>query len=157
MAQLRGCHFPEARLYHPASQLWAEPEGDGVWRIGVTEFGVALAGEIILFTAKPPGVRLAAGRSFGLLEAGKTVFPVKTPFDATLVDADESLEHDGRSMNRDANGTWLVRLQATCEGPPACLLPWHEAAAAIEAEMHRYRFIHRDDFKPGLEDRPGGV
>ncbi|MCB1956700.1 MAG: hypothetical protein KDG55_13545 [Rhodocyclaceae bacterium] len=157
MAELRGCQFPESHLYHPASHLWFVPEGDDLFRVGVTEFGVAIAGEIILFTAKPPGVRLAAGRSFGLLEAGKTVFPVKTPFDAILVEAHEALERDGRPMNRDANGTWLVRLKATDGGIPGCLLGWPAAARAVEAEMHRYRFEHRDDFKPSLEDRPGGV
>ena len=157
MAELRGCQFPQDRLYHPPSHLWFVPEGEGVFRVGVTEFGVAIAGEIILFTAKPAGVRLARGRSFGLLEAGKTVFPVKTPFDCTLLEADEALEYDGRAMNRDANGTWLARLRSEGEELPSCLIRWPEAAAAIEAEMIRYRFEQLDDFKPGLEDRPGGV
>jgi glycine cleavage system H protein len=80
MALLRGCDFPDTLLYHPDSHLWFAPAGDGLYRVGVTQFGIALSGEILLFTPKPVGALMDAGRSFGLLEAGKTVFPVKTPF-----------------------------------------------------------------------------
>ena len=66
MAQLRGCDFPDDLLYHPDSHLWFAPQGGARYRVGVTQFGIALSGEILLFTPKPMGVTLDAGRGFGL-------------------------------------------------------------------------------------------
>ena len=99
MPQLRGCDFPDALLYHPDSHLWFAPLGEDRYRVGVTRFGVALSGEILLFTPKPTGATVDAGRGFGLLEAGKTVFPVKTPFNARLVRANDALDPSARAMN----------------------------------------------------------
>ena len=76
MAELRGCSYPEDLRYDAANHLWFTAEADDIWRVGVTPFGIAIAGEILLFTAKPAGRALSAGRAFGLLDAGKTVFPV---------------------------------------------------------------------------------
>ena len=112
MAQLRGCEFPDDLLYHPDSHLWFAPLEGGRYQVGVTRFGIALSGEILLFTPKPCGVELDAGRGFGLLEAGKTVFPVKTPFAARLVQANADLDPSARAMNRAPYTAWLVELQA---------------------------------------------
>ena len=65
MALLRGCDFPDALLYHPDSHLWFVPAGDSLYRVGVTQLGIALSGEILLFTPKPVGASCDAGRSFG--------------------------------------------------------------------------------------------
>ena len=107
MALLRGCDFPDALLYHPDSHLWFVPAGDSLYRVGVTQLGIALSGEILLFTPKPLGAHCDAGRSFGLLEAGKTVFPVKTPFAARLIEANPALDPSARSMNREPFAAWL--------------------------------------------------
>jgi len=154
MAELRGCDFPDDLLYDADTHLWFAPEAEGVYRVGVTPFGVAIAGEILLFTAKPAGVRLAAGRSFGLLEAGKTVFPVKTPLAIELLEANPALERSARAMNRDAYGCWLVRVRA--DAAAAVLQGWPAARAAIERQMALWRFAHLDGFvAPALEGRAG--
>jgi glycine cleavage system H protein len=53
MALLRGCDFPDTLLYHPDSHLWFAPAGDSLYRVGVTQFGIALSGEILLFCPSP--------------------------------------------------------------------------------------------------------
>ncbi|MBN8441098.1 MAG: hypothetical protein J0M28_05255 [Thauera sp.] len=156
MAELRGCDFPDHLLYDADTHLWFEPEGDGVYRVGVTPFGVAIAGEILLFTAKPAGVRLAPGRSFGLLEAGKTVFPVKTPLAIELLTANPALEGSARAMNHDAYGCWLARVRADAAEVAAVLQGWPVARAAIERQMVLWRFEDRAGFvAPAFEGRAG--
>lgn len=145
MPLLRSCPFPADLLYHPESHLWFATQGEGRYRVGVTRFGLALAGEILLFTPKPLGVELAAGRGFGLLEAGKTVFPVKTPFAARLVDANPRLDPSAREMNLDPFAAWLVELAALAP-PPDVLLPWEAARPEIERIMERYAFRDLADF-----------
>ncbi|MCW5580839.1 MAG: hypothetical protein KIS72_05840 [Luteimonas sp.] len=100
MPNLRGCDFPADLLYHPDSHLWFAPLGGSRYRVGISRFGVALAGEILLFTPKPTGVELAAGRGFGLLEAGKTVFAVRTPIAARVACANPALDPSARAQPR---------------------------------------------------------
>ncbi len=149
MAELRGCVFPEDLLYHPETHLWFAPEGEGCYRVGVTPFGVAIAGEILLFTAKPEGLQLTAGRAFGLLEAGKTVFPVKTPVAAELLGGNPALADSAAAMNVDAYAAWLVRLRVAAP-EPGVLLPWAAARAGIEAQMELWRFDELASFQAPL-------
>jgi glycine cleavage system H protein len=150
MVDVRGCDFPADLHYHPGSHLWFAAEGDGIWRVGVTPFGVAIAGEILLFTSKPAGRKLAAGRAFGLLEAGKTVFAVKTPLAADLLDSNPALAHGAGRMNVDAYAAWLVKLRLDPAQVEQSLLPWPQARAEIEAQMDLWRFEQLADFRPPL-------
>lgn len=150
MPQLRGCDFPDALLYHPESHLWFAPLGEDRYRVGVSHFGIALSGEILLFTPKPTGVELDAGRGFGLLEAGKTVFPVKTPFAARLVQANADLDPSARAMNRTPFTAWLVELQVLQPLADDLLLPWPQAAGPLTAIMERYAFRDLADFSAPL-------
>ncbi len=150
MPQLRGCPFPDDLLYEPDSHLWFAAVGDARYRVGVTRLGIALSGEILLFTPKPVGARLDAGRGFGLLEAGKTVFPVKTPFAARLVDANPALDPSARAINLHPFESWLVELEATAPLPAGVLLPWSAAAPQIERIMERYAFRDLADFATPL-------
>jgi glycine cleavage system H protein len=150
MAELRGCRFPEDLRYDPANHLWFAAEADDVWRVGVTPFGVAIAGEILLFTPKPARRTLTAGRAFGLLEAGKTVFPVKTPVDATLVEGNEALSSSAAQMNTDAYAAWLVRLRIAPADATSHLLSWEKARAGITAQMDLWRFDDLQGFQAPL-------
>lgn len=150
MAELRGCRFPEDLRYDPANHLWFAAEADDVWRVGVTPFGVAIAGEILLFTPKPARRTLTAGRAFGLLEAGKTVFPVKTPVDATLVEGNDALSHSAAQMNTDAYAAWLVRLRIAPADATSHLLSWEEARAGITVQMDLWRFDDLQGFQAPL-------
>ena len=96
------------------------------------------------------GARLDAGRGFGLLEAGKTVFPVKTPFAARLVDANPALDPSARAINLHPFESWLVELEATAPLPAGVLLPWSAAAPQIERIMERYAFRDLADFATPL-------
>jgi len=150
MSMLRGCEFPDELFYHPESHLWCAPVGAGRYRIGVTRFGVALSGEILLFTPKPAGVELTTGRGFGLLEAGKTVFAVKTPFAARVVCANPALDPSARALNREPFAAWMVELETLGPLPDGLLLDWPAARPQIERIMDRYAFRDLADFAAPL-------
>lgn len=150
MAELRGCSYPEDLRYDAANHLWFAAESDDIWRVGVTPFGIAIAGEILLFTAKPAPRALNAGRAFGLLEAGKTVFPVKTPLDAELMEGNEALADSAALMNTAPYAAWLVRLRIPALDAAAHLLDWSAARIAITAQMDLWRFDDLHSFRPPL-------
>lgn len=99
---------PDGLLYDTRHDMWVQFEGDEV-RIGITAFGVFLAGEIIAFTGKPKGAEVACGRGLGTVESAKTVLAVHAPCSFTLNEVNEALEERPGPINRDPHASWLVR------------------------------------------------
>ena len=103
---------PDDRLYDPRHDMWVQRAGDEVL-IGITGFGVFLAGEIIAFTGKPKGAEVAKGRGLGTVESAKTVLAVHAPCSLRLNEVNEALEERPAPINRRPHDAWLVRGTAT--------------------------------------------
>lgn len=99
---------PDGLLYDTRHDMWVRADGEAV-SIGITAFGVFLAGEIIAFTAKPRGAEIDAGRGLGTVESAKTVLAVHAPCAFTLTEANEALEERPAPINIDPYAAWLVR------------------------------------------------
>ena len=138
------------RRIKPFEKIPHRPEIQQPFQTIQPPFGIAIAGEILLFTAKPAPRALSAGRAFGLLEAGKTVFPVKTPLDAELVEGNAALADSASLMNTDPYAAWLVRLRIPALDAAAHLLDWSAARIAITAQMDLWRFDDLHSFRPPL-------
>lgn len=100
--------IPDDRLYDTRHDMWVQYEGDEL-RIGITAFGVFLAGEIIAFTGKPKGADVDYGRGLGTVESAKTVLAVHAPCSFTLLEVNEALEERPGPINREPHAAWLVR------------------------------------------------
>ncbi len=100
---------PDGLLYDTDHDVWVRCDGDEML-IGITAFGVFLAGEIIAFTAKPRGAEIARGRGLGTVESRKTVLAVHSPISFTLLDMNEALEERPAPINTDPYAAWLVRV-----------------------------------------------
>lgn len=123
---------PDGLLYDPRYDMWVRRDGDAVL-IGITAFGVFLAGEVIAFTAKPRGAEVARGRGLGTIESRKTVLAVHSPLAFTLLDMNEALEERPAPINTDPYAAWLVR------GRP---LAWAtDAADLVDAAAYRAHIL----------------
>lgn len=100
--------IPDDLLYDTRYDMWVRREGDAVV-IGITSFGVFLAGEIIAFTGKPKGAEIDYGRGLDTAESCKTVLAVHAPCAFTLVGSNEALEERPAPINADPYASWLVR------------------------------------------------
>lgn len=119
---------PEGFLYDPRYDMWVQKDGDTVL-IGITSFGVFLAGEIIAFTGKPKGAEVDYGRGLGTVESAKTVLAVHAPLAFSLVEVNEALEEQPGPINHQPYAAWLVR------GTP---LHWLEdSARLVDAAAYR--------------------
>lgn len=151
MSELRGCSFPDDLLYWPENHLWFRRDGDGLLTVGITPLGLALSGEIILYSPKPLGVELDPGRSFALLEAGKTVFPIKTPLTVRMAAANPALDPVATPLNKDPYGVWLARLAPLkWDEEQGALQPFSAARAEFERIMDVYAFSDPASFTPPL-------
>ena len=123
---------PDDRLYDPRHDMWVQRDGDEVL-VGITAFGVFLAGEIIAFTGKPKGAEIASGRGIGTVESAKTVLAVHAPCSFTLHEVNEALEERPGPINREPHASWLVR------GMPT---DWaNDAAQLVDAAAYRAHIL----------------
>jgi len=114
--------IPTDRLYDTRYDMWVQRAGERVV-VGVTSFGVFLAGELIAFTAKPRGAQVELGRGIGTVESSKTVMAVHSPLSLLVDEINEVAEEHPRVINTDPYvAGWMVR------GRP---LAWENERAAL--------------------------
>jgi glycine cleavage system H protein len=112
MVTHEGFDFPDD-LYYTDDQIWMKKEGDKV-KIGMTSFGVDLAGKIKFVRLRPAGKDIDAGRSIGTLESGKWTGPVKAPVSGTITEVNEALKDNPGVLNEDPYGKgWIAVLTPT--------------------------------------------
>lgn len=99
---------PDGFFYDTRYDMWVQRDGASV-TIGITSFGVFLAGEIIAFTGKPKGAQVDFGRGLGTVESAKTVLAVHAPIAFVLDEVNETLEERPGPINRQPYAAWLVR------------------------------------------------
>ena len=146
MAEIRGCVFPDELFYDLDLNLWFRPVDDMCFDVGITPFGHALSGDLYMFNPKPVGREIESSRAFALVEAAKTVLPVRTPFTARILRINTEPELKPSLINRDPLGTWLVTLcPSQQEEAHATLL---RGAAVIERanqlmDLHHFESLDR--------------
>lgn len=112
MVEVENFSFPDD-MYYTDDQIWMKKEGDKV-RIGMTSFGVDLAGKIKFVRLRPAGKAIDAGRSIGTLESGKWTGPVKAPVSGTIAEVNEGLKDNPGILNEDPYGKgWIAVLEPT--------------------------------------------
>lgn len=123
---------PDGDLYDCNYDMWVRREGDEVI-VGITRFGVFLAGEIIAFTGKPKGAVIEYGRGLGTMESAKTVLAVHSPLSLILHEVNEALEERPAPINLDPHQHWLIRGIAT---------DWEkESRQLVDAESYRQHIL----------------
>ncbi|TAN55542.1 MAG: glycine cleavage system protein H [Rhodospirillales bacterium] len=104
---------PADRLYDAAGYLWFKPEGEGVFRVGITADGIKTVGILVACMPKRLDGRVEANRSLATIESGKWVGAVRSPFAGDVVESNEELIDHPETVNRDPFGQgWLVAIKA---------------------------------------------
>lgn len=141
MATVRGCRFPEDRLYDVPHHVWYLPLGDGLVRAGMTPVGVALAREVLIFTPKRVGRPVEAGRAMATVESAKWVGSVRAGFAARVEAVNEALARGAAVVNRDCYGEgWLLVLRPAAEDWQGALTPGAEVERVYADWMEREGF-----------------
>jgi len=131
--------FPDD-LYYDREHNWARVEGQTVTQ-GVTDFGQALAGEIIYAEAPRVGREVKQGEPFTSMESGKWVGRIKAIVGGRIIAANEELEFDATVINRDPYGAgWLAKIALADPKDLQTLLRASDPAFAelIAAERKKY-------------------
>ncbi len=118
MARYEEIFLPDEFYYDKKDHLWAKlEEATGVTagylvRVGLDLFGQKAAGTAAYVKLLPAGKAVAKSRSFGSLEAGKYIGPLKAPVGGKIVEANQEVISDPRYVNTDPYGKgWFVIIE----------------------------------------------
>lgn len=108
--EIQGYNMPED-LYYEKNHFWVRPEGD-LLIMGMDDFAIKMAGEIVYVQIPSEGKRLVAGKRFTKVESGKWLGKVYAPVNGEFIEANEALEEDSTIINEDCYGKgWMFRIK----------------------------------------------
>ena len=111
MAQVKEFFLPDDLYYDRKEHIWARLE-DGKVRVGLDAFAACAAGTVAYIKLMPPPKEVKKGRTFGSLEAGKYVGPLKAPVSGRVMEVNQAVLSNPRTLNEDHyDKGWLVVLE----------------------------------------------
>jgi glycine cleavage system H protein len=140
--QISGYEFPDG-LYYDKLHSWARVEGNIITQ-GLTEFGQAIAQEIVFVEAPRTGRDVEQGQTFMSMESGKWVGRIAALVSGKISEVNEELEWEPTLVNESSfeNG-WLVKVEMSDAAELDNLMKADSAElkAFIEEEAEKYKDI----------------
>ena len=119
--------LPQDRLY-TRDDLWLRAEEDGLYTLGLTDFGQNELGELVFVELPAPGRALPSGASIAVVESVKSVSEVRSPVAGEVVQANPRVGETPELVNESPfEDGWIARLRV--ERTPDDLLSPQQYAA----------------------------
>ena len=110
-------------VHYTENDEWIRAEGDGVYRIGVSDYAQQQLGDVVFVELPGVGDRFDAGQPFGVIESVKAVSDLYAPVDLEIVEVNSALEDAPETVNADCYGTgWLIAVRVDSPGDVEHLL-----------------------------------
>lgn len=89
---------------------WIRVEGDVAY-VGITDYAQGELGEIVFVEIETAGETIAAGNTFGSVEAVKTVSDLFMPVSGEVLEVNPALEAQPELVNSDPYGEgWMIKV-----------------------------------------------
>ena len=126
--------FPDDVRYTQEHE-WARQEGDVV-AVGITGYATEQLGDVVFVELPEVGRRVEAGKTFGVVEAVKTVSDLFAPISGEIVEVNGAIGDNPALVNESpyAEG-WLVKIRPSNPAEFASLLSHDDYEKAVE-ESH---------------------
>ncbi len=89
---------------------WVALEGD-VATVGITDYAADKLGDVVYVDLPAVGSNVTAGEVCGEIESTKSVGELYAPLSGEVVEINDAVIDDPASVNGDAFGAWLVKIQ----------------------------------------------
>jgi glycine cleavage system H protein len=100
--------YPTDRKYTKEHE-WIQASGTSA-TIGITDYAQESLGDIVFVEVPKVGTELAAGKTFGTVESVKAVSDLFSPASGTVTEVNGDLATSPEKVNKDAHGSWMVKL-----------------------------------------------
>jgi glycine cleavage system H protein len=98
-------------LRYTAEHEWVRTTGEGMVRIGITDFAQDSLGDIVFVQLPEPGAAVQPGDTLGEIESTKSVSDLYAPLAGTVAARNDALEAEPELVNSDPYGDgWIVEL-----------------------------------------------
>lgn len=103
--------YPD-ELRYAESHEWAKLEGDGLVRMGISDFAQDALGDVVYVEVPEVGADVVAGQSCSEVESTKSVSDVNAPVSGTVVAINEALDTNPELVNSDPYGEgWFAVIE----------------------------------------------
>jgi glycine cleavage system H protein len=100
---------------------WIKSDGKTA-TIGITDYAQGSLGDIVFVDLPKPGSEMTAGKTFGSVESVKAVSDLYAPASGTVTEVNGELATAPEKINKDAHGSWMVKLTLKNPGELSGLL-----------------------------------
>jgi glycine cleavage system H protein len=90
--------------------------------IGITNYAQESLGDIVFVDLPEPGTEVSVGKTFGSVESVKAVSDLYAPASGTVVEINSDLANAPEKINKDAHGSWMVKISLKNPGELSSLL-----------------------------------
>jgi len=98
--------YPGDRKYTKEHE-WITADGS----IGITQYAQESLGDIVFVDLPKAGTEITAGKTFGTVESVKAVSDLYAPASGTVTDVNGELATSPEKVNKDAHGSWMVKIK----------------------------------------------
>jgi glycine cleavage system H protein len=112
--------YPADRKYTKEHE-WIQVNGT-TGTIGITDYAQQSLGDIVFVETPKVGAELTAGKTFGTVESVKAVSDLFAPASGTVTEVNEDLAASPEKVNKDAHGSWMVKITLKNPSDPDRLL-----------------------------------
>ncbi len=109
--------YPSDRKYTKEHE-WIASDGT----IGITHYAQESLGDIVFVELPKVGAELTAGKTFGTVESVKAVSDLYAPASGTITEVNGELATAPEKVNKDAHGSWMVKIKIKDPGELNALL-----------------------------------
>lgn len=103
--------------------IWLRAEGNGIYTLGLTDFGQNELGELVYVELPAPDHPVRVGQSVAVVESVKSVSEVHCPVSGTVVEANARVAESPTLLNESPyEEGWIARLRVE-EAPENLLSP----------------------------------
>jgi glycine cleavage system H protein len=88
---------------------WIKSDGKTA-TIGITDYAQGSLGDIVFVDLPKPGAEITAGKTFGSVESVKAVSDLYAPASGTVTEVNAELATAPEKINKDAHGSWMMRV-----------------------------------------------
>ncbi|MGX8939718.1 glycine cleavage system protein GcvH [Symbiopectobacterium sp. Eva_TO] len=122
-------------LKYTSSHEWVQAEGEGVYRVGITEHAQELLGNMVFVDLPDVGTQVAMGDDCAVAESVKAASDIYAPLSAEIVAVNDALEVQPELVNSApyADG-WLFSIKASDESELNDLLDSTAYQALLEED-----------------------
>ena len=104
--------LPTELKYAPTHE-WVKQEGNGVIRVGITDFAQEQLGDVVYIKLPENGTQVKAGAPVAVIESVKAASDIHSPVTGQIVEVNAELSTTPERINEEPYSAWMFCIQLT--------------------------------------------